>query len=118
MLFDSGPRTDHEPATHLDSEFALLNSSARPAAERVRALLESWARQYPESERAGLGARLRAEFEAAFFEMFLFYAFRGLGSEVEPHPRLSPAATARPDFLARLVTDSELIIEALVANDK
>jgi hypothetical protein len=118
MLFDSGARTKHEPASHLEGEFVFLNRSARPAAERVRSLLESWAADYPDSERAGLGARLRAEFEATFFEMFLFQVLRNLGSEVEPHPLLSPTATARPDFKARFATGQHVVVEARVATDK
>jgi hypothetical protein len=117
MLFHSGPRTDHEPASHLDGEFDFLDRSARPAAERVRVLLESWAEDYPESEGAALGARLRAEFEATFFEMFLFQVLCRLGCEVELHPLLAPT-TARPDFLARFANGRELILEARVATDK
>ena len=79
MLFDSGARSDNEPASHLDSEFEFLNRSARPAAERVRGLLENWAANYPESERAGLGPRLQAEFEATFFETFLYNVLHRLG---------------------------------------
>jgi hypothetical protein len=84
----------------------------------VRAVLESWAADYPAHEQVGLAARLGAEFEATFFEMFLFQVFRGLGSEVEPHPLLTSGATARPDFLARFPTSQALIVEARVATDR
>ena len=118
MLFDSGQRTDHEPAAHLDGEFTFLNRSARPAAERVRGLLENWAAAFPDGERARLGTRLRAEFEATFFEMFLFHLLRSIGCQVQLHPSLAPTATAHPDFLARFANGPELIIEARVATDK
>lgn len=117
MLFDSGARSDNEPASHLDSEFEFLNRSARPAAERVRGLLENWAANYPESERAGLGPRLQAEFEATFFETFLYNVLHRLGCNVDVHPVLTPSAIARPDFRARFPSGDELVLEARVATD-
>jgi hypothetical protein len=118
MLFDDTERDYHSPALHGEDEFTFLNRSARPAAERVRHLLEDWAIGYPESEWSTLRARLRAEFGSVFFEMFLWHSLRALGCDVRAHPTLHHSAASRPDFLVRFPTGQEVVIEARVATDR
>jgi hypothetical protein len=117
-IFDDIERHNHHPATHNEDEFSFLNRSARPAAERVRNLIEAWAAREPRQERERFRARFRAEFEAVFFELFLHELLRKLGCSVTAHPEVDSSVPTRPDFLARFPSGQEVIIEARLATDR
>ena len=87
-LFENILRTDCGPATHTEDTFSFLNRSAWPASEAVRNLLESFFGRYPSSESAELKCKFRAQFESAFFELFLHELLLRLGCEVVVHPNL------------------------------
>jgi hypothetical protein len=99
-LFENILRTDCGPATPTEDTFSFLNRSAWPASEAVRNLLESFFGRYPSSESAELKCKFRAQFESAFFELFLHELLLRLGCEVSYIP-ISMGQTTKPDFLAR-----------------
>lgn len=118
MIFDDLQRDYHGTAAHREDEFSFLNRSARPAAAKVRELIESWALSYPPSERPQLRARARTEFDHLFFEMFVGALLRGLGCTVATHPAVNPGIGRRPDFLAQFPSGEEVFVEATYATDQ
>lgn len=118
-LFDNILRTQRGPATHTEDTFSFLNRSAWPASEGVRNLLESFFSRYPSSESAELKRKFKAQFDSAFFELFLHELLLRLGCEVVVHPNLN-GTDAKPDFLARFHQHQgqEVIVEAVIATDR
>lgn len=116
-LFDNITRVDPVPAGHLEDSFSYYNRSARVGVARIRDLLEEWFGNYPTSEQAELGSRIRADFDSVFFELFLHELLRRLGIEVTVHPEMPSGIMRRPDFgLEEGGTTSYL--EARVAHDE
>ena len=77
-----------------------MNTSAWPASENARTVLDRWFAEYPVRSRNDLRARFRRDdknHESAFFELFLHEVFRRLGLSPEVHPRPS-TGHSRPDF--------------------
>ena len=116
-LFDNILRTQRGPATDSEDTFSFLNRSAWPASEEVRNLLESFFRRYPSSESAELQRKFKAQFDSAFFELFLHELLLRLGCEVAVHPNINGTG-AKPDFLARFHEGQEVIVEAVIATDR
>jgi len=117
QLFESIDRFDDGPASHAEDSYSYYNRSARIGAVRIRELLQVWFERYPPSEQAELLARFRADFDSAFFELFLHEMALRLGVTVIPHPVLPTAASTRPDF--RLDDGGTIsYLEARVARDE
>ena len=116
-LFDNILRTQRGPATHAEDMFSFLNRSASPASEGVRNLLESFFRRYPSSESAELKEKFKAQFDSAFFELFLHELLLRLGCDVAVHPNVN-GTDAKPDFLARFHQGQEMFVEAVIATDR
>ena len=83
--------------------------------------MEAWFKRYPSSEQAEFASRIRSNddtaFISAFFELYLHETLLRLGYSVEAHPQLSPRQPKRPDFRAVEISGSDLIVEAVVAQD-
>jgi hypothetical protein len=111
-VFDDILRTDTSPAAYAASEFGYLNRSARPAAQRVRAVIEEWFIRYPVAHADELHARPRTDdqHQAAFFELFVHEMLTRSSWAVEVHPEL-PGTTRRPDFRATR-GDQHVLVEA------
>lgn len=116
-LFEAFEREYHYPALHSESEFSFLNRSARPAADRVRGLLETWFRGYPAVDQQELRSRFRSDFQAAFYELLLHAFLKSLQCLVEVHPDLGTDRRTKPDFLATFSDGKECFIEARVITD-
>jgi hypothetical protein len=117
QLFDEIERTDVGPATHTEDSYTYYNRSGRVGIVRIRELLQSWFDRYPETEEEELAARFRADFDSAFFELFLHELLLRLGIEVIPHPTLDNEVATRPDFGLR-GESSAAYLEARVARDE
>src|SRR4051812_46909014 len=98
-LFDNIERQDKGPARHLEDSFSYYNRSARVGIAKIRAQLQEWFERYPRSDEAELAARFRADFQPAFFELFLHELSLRLGLEVTVHPDVGDGMSTRPDFL-------------------
>lgn len=99
-LFDSRVRVDPTPSSGQESTFQFLDRVSTPYFREVRRALNRWVDNYPAQEREELVGRLRdtsGSFRDAFWELWLYTAYRGAGFEVEIHPRLIDS-TRRPDF--------------------
>jgi hypothetical protein len=105
-----------------DPGFDFLNRSDHHDTQRIRDLLESWFAEYSSEARLDLAQRfrspMRAQHQAAFFELFVHALVRRLGGSMEIHPVLSGGAAPRPDFLIR-EPSGDAFLEARVAmNEK
>ena len=84
-----------------ESRFAFFNRSASLYFGHVRDLIENWVSHYPPEHRPGLVGSLRADnaqFESAFWELFLHEGYRRSGFQITIHPEI-PGRSTRPDFL-------------------
>lgn len=104
QLFDKKERTLQGPANYNADIYAYYNDSARADIGHVRAQLESWFANYPENEKEELKSRVKATFNPAIFELFIFALFMELGFSLEIHPEIA-GTTKRPDYLARRDSD-------------
>lgn len=104
LLFDKKERTLQGPADYNADIYAYYNDSARADIDHVRAQLEFWFANYPENEKEELKSRVKATFNPAIFELFIFALFTELGYSLEIHPEI-PGTAKRPDYLARRDND-------------
>lgn len=98
-LFEDIERTYQGVATNMEGGFSFLNHSGRPAAERVRDLLEDWFQEYPDSYQEWLRHRIRSvgEYESTFFELFLYTLLSRHPADVDVEHDLEAEKRA-PDF--------------------
>jgi hypothetical protein len=121
MLFDITQRTDSRPAQYSEPRFTFLNRSARPGAEDVRSLMETWFAKYPQAHQAQLKRRLRSadnrDFDSAFLELYLHELACRLGYSVEVHRRATDDSLRTPDFLLTSPDGQLSYLEAIVATN-
>lgn len=117
-LFDNVPRKDTDPALYSEGEFTYLNRSARPKANKIRQLLETWFSHYPGQERFELKQRIKADHSSAFYELFLHELLFKLKCDVIIHPHKGEADGKRPDFLVKPLDGNCFYLEAVLAKDK
>lgn len=119
MLFKEKKRNYLGPKTHTESDFEYLDRSGQKDAERVREFLNEWISYFPATEVKGLISRIKSgdktEFDSATFEIFLYALVRGLGGEIEVHPKLENRSEKRPDFLVQMPSGEEFYLEATLA---
>ena len=100
-IFDDRERTRHSGACEGEPPFTYLDTSARPEAIRIRALLNDMASRYPQGARGDLVARIRdnAQHTDAVFELLVHEWCLRAGMRVAAvEPQLEGTAN-RPDFL-------------------
>lgn len=114
-LFENFVRTYDGIASHNEGTLSFVNRSAWPECQQVRAILEDFYSRYPTPECFRLKARLRDEFESAFFELFLHEVLLRHGCKVRVEPTLAHTKCV-PDFCAQFA-DEEVIVEAAVVTD-
>ena len=89
-LFDSIERSSLRPKKENESNFAYLNQSGRPIAQRIRNLLEQWFDSFPEAGKPELWRRFRAADDtqhlSAFFELYCHALIKAHGYSVKYHP--------------------------------
>lgn len=104
MLFESKARTRTAPKKPGEDEFSFYNSSARPAFQIYRDLLNEWIAELPEADRPEMIARMRKNdslgYQAALAELTIHAGFVRRGFMLEIHPACSHP-TRRPDFLVK-----------------
>lgn len=101
-LFPDVPRTDLTVRLHGEPTYAFLNRSGDPHVAEIRDLMSAWLSHVPAVHVPDLRGRLQgkdnAQFESAFWELYLHEAYLRSGYVVTIHPPL--AGTRRhPDFL-------------------
>src|SRR5437016_5883053 len=117
-LFDQMDRAETRPKMQNESNFAYMNTSARPGIVAVRNLLETWFDQLPEAARPDVRGRFRsvddAQHQSAWYELFWHETLRRSGYNLEIHPRLN-GVTTNPDFLAKFCNLPRFYFEATLA---
>jgi hypothetical protein len=101
-LFREGPRSDLTARSYNEPLYEFLNRSGEPLVADVRQLMTGWLCHVPVTHVTDLRRRLQskaeAEFESAFWELYLHEAYQRSGYGLTVHP--SVAGTSRhPDFL-------------------
>jgi len=101
-LFREGPRSDLTARSYNEPLYEFLNRSGEPLVADVRQLMTGWLSHVPVTHVTDLRRRLQskaeAEFESAFWELYLHEAYQRSGYGLTVHP--SVAGTSRhPDFL-------------------
>src|SRR5271169_401178 len=85
-----------------EPHYDFLNRSGDPFIEDIRRLIARWLSRMPSMHIADLQYRLQskddAEFESAFWELYLHEAYRRSGYRLTIHPAVS-GTTRHPDFL-------------------
>lgn len=115
-LFDDKKRTHGGPADHAESSWEYLDRSARQDVRHIRSLLNEWFQLVPSSHQYELKSNFQSDFEAAFFELYLFRMLTYLGYRVKIHPSL-PHTQRSPDFYATR-DGVDFFLEATVARDE
>ncbi|MDC5611720.1 hypothetical protein OIN81_17870 [Acinetobacter baumannii] len=121
MLFRNFIRTDHNVIQANESEFTFLERCAWPKVENIRLLLQECFKNYPDTEKDDIIARLKSgdsrHFASSTFELFLHeYLFRQ-GCVLLPHPELPNGSLKRPDFLVSLPDGQQFYLEAVCATE-
>jgi hypothetical protein len=101
-LFPAVPRTDLTAGMQGEPAYAFLNRSGDPHVAEIRDLMSAWLSRVPAEHLPDLRGRLQgkdnAQFESAFWELYLHEAYLRSGYAVTIHPPLT--GTGRhPDFL-------------------
>ncbi len=121
MLFEEKDRKYQGPKTYIENDFDYLDRSARKEAARVREFLNEWLECFPEDEARELISRIRSgdkkAFDSATFEIVLYALVRGLGGQLEVHPKLENGSEKRPDFLVQMPNGEEFYLEAVLASE-
>ncbi|HHT9135263.1 MAG TPA: hypothetical protein ACFYD2_10205 [Candidatus Avalokitesvara rifleensis] len=113
-LFDEIERSDTGPQLHSETDYAYLNRSARPDADRIRFVLEDWFSRYPKKKQVRLQERFRKnEYESAFFELYLHEIMLQQGFECQVEPIVG-SCEKRPDFLVFHQDRKCFYLEAIV----
>ena len=112
-LFDN-VRNDFEgPQGHNEETYSFYNRSSRKEIQDARLQMEAWFNRYPEVEQADLRRTFKNDFDAGFFELFLFTLFSRMGYAVRVHPDV-PNGGKTPDFLISGM-GTEFYLEAKVS---
>lgn len=116
--FDQLAREEQEPASHLIGHFDYLNTSGRPEAASVRALIDLWLADYPRSHRLEMIRRLRSRDDvlhsSSLFELMLHALLLRQGFVVtEIEPELPNGRS--PDFLVEAPNGTRFYLEATIA---
>lgn len=121
-VFDDIDRVFEGYHNRIMSEFEYLNLSARPEAENVRQLIESFFNNYPESQRATLRDRLRSRVDkdhiSALFELVLHELLLRMNYKVIAIEPTLPNTRRSPDFLVEATSGQRFYLEATLATGK
>ena len=105
QLFDDKPRNYTKPSRRAETTYSFLDRSSLPEFEKVRRMLERWIERLPNKHQQKTVANMRhkapgsakdqAQFNAAFFELFLREFLLGTGGEIQVEPMIDGLT---PDF--------------------
>lgn len=116
--FDALAREEQEPASHIIGHFDYLNASGRPEAASVRALIDRWLADYPETHRLEMIRRLRSRDDvlhsSSLFELMLHALLLRQGfAVIAIEPELPNGRS--PDFLVEAPNGTRFYLEATIA---
>lgn len=114
-LFDHKERRNLKYAKNRHNTYNFYDESAKEEFVRVRERMNDWFSHYPSNHQAQLKSDFKAQFDSAYFELFIHELFLKQGLIMEPHVGLS-TSNKIPDFLA-VKEELEIYIEAKVATD-
>ncbi|TKT92644.1 hypothetical protein [Dyadobacter frigoris] len=114
-LFDRKDRENLNYAKNRHSTYRFYDGSAKEEFVRVRERMNDWFSYYPSDHQGQLKSDFKAQFDSAYFELFIHELFLKQGFNMKPHVSLD-ASTKTPDFLA-VKEGLEIYIEAKVATD-
>jgi len=97
-LFEDIVRNSYEPQGHNEDSYAYYNQSARYEIIESRLQIEEWFKAYPDTEKNDLRNTFKNDFNAGFFELFLFTLFYKMGYNINIHPTVQDS-NKTPDFL-------------------
>jgi hypothetical protein len=97
-LFDKTSCDFDGPQEHNENSYEYYCRSSRQEIIETRLQMEKWFQVYPDPEKTDLRNTFRNDFDAGFFELFLFILFRSMGYTVSIHPSV-PNSNRTPDFL-------------------
>lgn len=97
MLFETFKRTDSSFMDYRENPFDFYNRSSSAEVATIRELIEDWYKDYPHSGKKHLHGLFKGDFDAAFFELFMFTLFNRNNFTVSLHPELYLKST-KPDF--------------------
>ncbi len=121
-VFDDLDRTLVGGAPYLLSHFDYLNTSNRPEADRVRALVAAFLGRYPEGDRDRLRDRLRSIDDighlGAFFELALHELLLRAGCRVIAVEPAIEGTRRVPDFLVETPSGDRFYLEATLATGR
>lgn len=115
VLFDQKERENLRYAKNKHNSYQFYDGSARKEFTYVRERMNSWFSRYPSNHRRQLRSDFKAQFDSAYFELFIHELFLKQGFRLEPHVNVGSSAKT-PDFLG-IKDGIELYIEAKVASD-
>lgn len=121
MLFRNTSQSDPKPRRQGETHYAYLERSSHSVAVLLREKLEEWFALFPIEAKVEIASRIRsgdeANFESAFFELYLNALLRGLGYTLEAHPESDSVLRTRPDFLVKDEGVDAFYLEATVATE-
>jgi hypothetical protein len=97
-LFDEQELELSGPKAHNADSYTYYAASSRTEVIVVRSQMEAWFSDYPDEEKDDLRNNFKNDFDAGFFELFLYTLFCRMGYNVHVHP-IVPNSSKRPDFL-------------------
>jgi hypothetical protein len=116
-LFAHGPRTDRTARSFNEPMFTFIDRCGDPFFAEVRRLMTGWLGHVPAAHVTDLRRRLQsrddAQFESAFWELYLHEAYLRSGYRLTIHPPLT-GTRRRPDFLIE-GDDARFYLEAVRA---
>jgi hypothetical protein len=115
MIFENKDRNYLGYHDYFESDFEFYDRTSNPEFSVVRQMINDWAEWYPVKDLVSIKQRIKSEYTAVFYELFMFTIFRKMGFSLEPHPNLNETNT-RPDFFATK-NDLEFFIEAKVTSE-
>ncbi len=97
-LFENITNSFEGPQGHNEDSYEYYCRSNRPEITEAGLEMEGWFQFYPDKEKRDLIDTFKNDFDAGFFELFLFTLFRKMGYKIAIHPTV-PNSTKTPDFI-------------------
>lgn len=118
-LFHDFIRTYDDESNHMEDVFSFLDRSSRPAAERVRNVLNKWYDNYPDKYKSVLYKNIRAKkFPDTFFELFLHELLLSFNYKIEIHPTAPSNKSTHPDFRGEDNLGRSVFLEGTLVTDE